>query len=306
VQFDNTRIVIRERSPVELLDLSFHLIRLHAVPLTLLLLLNAAPFALLNYLLLGWLPLPASLDLSVEDYDESNLRYYWLMLAMVFLQAPFATSLLTLFLGKAVFMERPKLAEIFADFGRAFRRVLLCQGVFRCALPALLLPLLAGRQRQLHLMLELVALGAIVLAMVIARSSRPFLNEIVLLERNPLAGDGSGGITIAKRSTMLHGTSGGDLFSRWLGAAVVCSLLTVTLFNTSAFLQGVFLNEWRYYTRPMLQIAYPLCLWLVAGYVAVYRFLSYLDLRIHNEGWEVDLLLRAEAARLQESTPSTR
>jgi hypothetical protein len=31
----------------------------------------------------------------------------------------------------------------------------------------------------------------------------------------------------------------------------------------------------------------------------VVRFLSYLDTRIRNEGWEVELLLRAEASRFQ-------
>jgi hypothetical protein len=38
--------------------------------------------------------------------------------------------------------------------------------------------------------------------------------------------------------------------------------------------------------------------WLVTVYFTVARFLSYLDVRIRNEGWEVELLLRAERARL--------
>ena len=41
----------------------------------------------------------------------------------------------------------------------------------------------------------------------------------------------------------------------------------------------------------------PLAAWLVVGYFAVVRFLCYLDLRIRREGWEVELLLRAEGAR---------
>jgi hypothetical protein len=47
-----------------------------------------------------------------------------------------------------------------------------------------------------------------------------------------------------------------------------------------------------------LQIVWPLCLWLVAAYFSVVRFLSYLDLRIRHEGWEVELLMRAEALRM--------
>jgi hypothetical protein len=36
----------------------------------------------------------------------------------------------------------------------------------------------------------------------------------------------------------------------------------------------------------------------VIGFFAIVRFLSYLELRIRAEGWEIELLLRAEAARL--------
>ncbi len=45
-------------------------------------------------------------------------------------------------------------------------------------------------------------------------------------------------------------------------------------------------------------VEFPLALWLVIGFAAVARFLSYLDVRIRREGWEVELTLRAEAARL--------
>jgi hypothetical protein len=47
-----------------------------------------------------------------------------------------------------------------------------------------------------------------------------------------------------------------------------------------------------------VQFAYPLLLWLVAAYFSVVRFLAYLDLRIKHEGWEVELLMRAEGLRL--------
>ena len=42
----------------------------------------------------------------------------------------------------------------------------------------------------------------------------------------------------------------------------------------------------------------PIAVWLVVGFFTVVRFLSYLDLRIRREGWEVELSPRAEAARL--------
>ena len=36
--------------------------------------------------------------------------------------------------------------------------------------------------------------------------------------------------------------------------------------------------------------------WLVMGFLAVFRFITYLDCRIRLEGWDVELKLRAEAA----------
>jgi hypothetical protein len=43
---------------------------------------------------------------------------------------------------------------------------------------------------------------------------------------------------------------------------------------------------------------FPLTIWIVIGFFAVVRFLCYLDLRIRREGWEVELAMRAEEARL--------
>jgi hypothetical protein len=73
-------------------------------------------------------------------------------------------------------------------------------------------------------------------------------------------------------------------------------LLTACVFGTFLFCCGVFLND----SEPgptMLRYAYPLAMWVVAGYISIVRFLGYLDLRIRHEGWEVELRLRAEAAR---------
>jgi len=75
--------------------------------------------------------------------------------------------------------------------------------------------------------------------------------------------------------------------------------------------QGVLISDWPWNFSPgppmeftynldwfKLQIAYPLCLWLIVAFMSMVRFLSYLDLRIRHEGWEVELLMRAEALRL--------
>ena len=61
--------------------------------------------------------------------------------------------------------------------------------------------------------------------------------------------------------------------------------------------QGIYLAQWQL-GRAMMLFGWPLAMWLTAAFVTVIRFLSYLDLRIRHEGWEVELRMRAEAARL--------
>ena len=50
--------------------------------------------------------------------------------------------------------------------------------------------------------------------------------------------------------------------------------------------------------RNVRPIGVPAAMWTVAAFFAVVRYLSYLDLRIRREGWEVELQVRAEAERL--------
>jgi hypothetical protein len=300
MQLDKTRLVIRERGNSELLDLTFHVLRTHVGPILLLLVIGALPFALINAWLVGWLGTTSSETFGFDDIRD--LRYYWAMYVLVFLQSPLATSLVTIYLGQAVFVERPLIRAVFADLWRLGLRQLWCQGILRLALPVTFLvafmdPSNADFQPAIEFYLLMVATSA----MVIRRSVRPYVSEIVLLEKNPLMSQNRAAMTVARRAKMLHENNGGDLFSRWLGAALASIALFVSVYWFLLFLQGIFVNNWHHNTWFMVHIGFPLALWMVAGYIAIYRFLSYLNLRIHNEGWEVDLLLRAEAARLQES-----
>ncbi|HBO43156.1 MAG TPA: hypothetical protein DD670_04320, partial [Planctomycetaceae bacterium] len=60
---------------------------------------------------------------------------------------------------------------------------------------------------------------------------------------------------------------------------------------------GLFVGEWNY-DGAMLSHGYQAALWLVVGFFTVVRFLGYLDLRIRREGWEVELVMRAESELL--------
>ena len=133
------------------------------------------------------------------------------------------------------------------------------------------------------------------------RGTRPYINEVVVLERNPLRSQNPQRMTVARRSAFLHSPSSGELIVRSLSTGLIALLLWCSTYGLFLFLSGVLLNSWRQGWF-MVTWCYPLSLWLIALYFTVVRFLSYLDLRIRQEGWAVELKLRAEAAKLLGTT----
>jgi len=303
MQLDRTRIAIRERGLLETIDLSLHVIRLFAGPLIACALLAILPLALINYALVGWMA-PTG-----EEVDDIGFRYLWNMTVLIFLEAPLASAFIVGYLGPAVFLEERSLRQIAGDvLGHAFP-LLLCQGLLRGVLIAWLLYLLTDREIA-NGWIEGFAMFALAAWSTAARAFRPYINEIILLERNPLWSRQKTTITVGRRSAHLHGPYSGDLFIRWCGAAGVGLLLTGLVIYTAVMAQGVLTSDWPFHYSLddsafapnldwfKLQFVYPTCLWLVVVFLAVVRFLSYLDLRIRHEGWEVELLMRAEALRL--------
>jgi hypothetical protein len=304
MQLDNTRIAIRERDFLESLDLALHVTRQFAGPWLLCSLLAIVPLALVNYALVGWM-LPGDLDDQVVP-----ARFIWSMLVLIYLEAPLASVFVVAYLGPAVFKETKTIRQVAGDVLRYFPQLFLCQFLLRGVLPAWLILLTADRF-QFNGFTEGFLLTVVVLYATGMRSFRPYINEIVLLERNPLRGKHENTITINKRSSHLHGPYSGDLMIRWLGTAGVAFLLGAMALASAIIAQGILVTDWPWnftmgpppeFTYNLdwfkLQILYPLCLWLVVAFISVVRFLGYLDLRIRHEGWEVELLMRAEAMRL--------
>jgi hypothetical protein len=297
MQLDSTRIAIRERNLLDTFDLALHVMRAYFKPLLITFFAAVIPLMIINDYLVGWI-----LDVEYHDtffYLEEQgaiWRFWWAMTCLVFIEAPLASIFMTSFLGQAVFVAQPSYREVFRDVGKMWVRIVWCQLLVRAILPACLVYLLIDRFDDFNFSVEVMLLGAIAVYVGFIRAIRPFINEIVLLERNPLISRNSSTITIGKRAKDLHGPSGGDLFARWLATAMFGTLLVVCVFGTLLFCSRVFLNE----SQPgptTLRYVYPLAMWVVAGYLAVVRFLGYIDLRIRHEGWEVELRLRAEAAR---------
>ena len=264
MQLDQTRIVIRERGFGELLGLALQVMRAHAGGLTIAFLIGVLPFALLN----GWLLWEI---LQQELWFEGPANYWFLLAFLVVLEVPFATAPITLYLGRITFSGSVSFRAVASDLLRSLPQLLFAQGFIRTLLmPFLLLPYLV----------------------------RPYMGELVLLERNPFFAGKQKRLTTQRRSRNLHSSNGGELFSRWLLAIASGAVLWLALAVGAQSLVGQLagLEPSRFYLHLLV---YPAALWLVVGWMAVVRFLSYLDLRIRREGWEVELMMRAEAQQLQ-------
>ncbi len=263
---DQNRIVIRQRSFVDILDLALRVIRAHAGPLGLSLAVGIVPMALLN----AWL---------LFDYREPDFAYgypatyMWLMTLLVVWQMPLATAPATLYLGKALFVGRPEARAITRDFAESLPQLIIYQVILRglLTLPIITCVLLFG--------------------------AWPYLNEILLLERNPFRAKTARRISTWHRSRALHSGQWGDLFGRSLGSLAVGGLLFASMWCSIWIVSGILLAEWEW-SQSMFTVYFPLALWVVVGFFCVVRFLCYLDLRIGREGWEVELAMRAERSRL--------
>jgi hypothetical protein len=298
VQLDNTHISVKERNLVDICDLSLHVLRQFWRPIVLTSLVGAIPLMVINHLLIGWM---MSIDNNNAFFylDEAGAitRYVWDMSLLIAIEAPLASIFATAYLGQAVFVDNPNIREVFRDVFKMLPRVLWCQLLVRGILPAWLLILAVPRYEDWSIGIEGMLFPMLAIYAVGLRSFRPFINEIVLLEKNPLLSRNHTAMTISRRSTQLHGPSSSDLFSQGFAMSIMTICLATAMFGNFVFLKGVFANSWKV-TPFMLLYAMPLACWMVAIYLNVVRFLRYLDLRIRHEGWEVELRMRAEANRM--------
>ncbi len=290
MQLDNTRIAVRERNLLETFDLALHVVREFWRPWLACSLLAILPLAVLNYALIGWMANP---ELSE---DEISFRYYWTMAVLIYLEAPLASTFVVGFLGPAVFLERPSIRQVLREVLQFAPQLTLCQLFLRGILPVWLL-LLTLDHYEVNIFVEVLVIPGIALYATVIRALRPNITEIILLEKNPLRARGTGAITIGKRSAHLHDPSGSDLIGRWIGSAALAMLLVGIIYVTMTVAVGVLFSAWSggWYETHLI---YPASLWIVAAFMSVVRFLNYLDLRIRHEGWEVELLMRAEGIRL--------
>ncbi len=263
---DDQRIVIRERGYLELLDLGLRILRDQAAPLFLAMLIGIGPLAILNALLLNRAA-------QVPKSGEPPWLFLILMLFVVLWELPLATAAATICLGRALFNRSLEARQIAWEFIQSLPQLLVYQVLLR----GLALATVAGS--------------------VVPLIGNPYLNEVILLERNPMEAQAEESMSTGKRSSMLHRDRGGDLLIRGILNLIVGSVLVAVLWGSMAVAAHWLLNE-ADWSGPFYTFLYPAALWIVAAYFTVVRFLAYLDLRIRCEGWEVELLMRAERDRL--------
>jgi hypothetical protein len=276
MQLDNTRIAIRERDLADVLDLSLQVIRAYALPWFLASLAGAVPLAVLNWWLLKskWL----------LDTPENKALYLGRMVVLVAFELPLASAALTRFIGHAVFVDRPPVRQIVRDLMDSLPQLFFFQIVLRgiIFLPALALGPIWWLWVAIFWWMPFILF--------------PYLNEVILLERNPLVRT-RGRMTTWQRSQALHAGSRGNQFGRWLVSLIIAAALTAGLSLSIWYVAGLFTHHWE--LGDTLYVVYvPAAMWIVASFFAVARYLSYLDMRIRREGWEVELQIRAEADRL--------
>jgi hypothetical protein len=289
MQLDHTAVVIRERGFFEILDLSLRMITRYTKPILRAWGLIAVPLMIANFLVLRSM---------LVDYDdiEDLVSYLRTMILFVTLQAPLVSILLTKYLGQAIFREESHWPALLRAAWTASLPLIWHVGILRATLFAWLLYLtVADRGAGIFMILFLVTAIAI-----LVRALRPFIVEIILLEASPMRSNSQATPTIRNRSQALHNPNAGELAGRWLASAAVATGMFGSIVATYWFFSGMVLLNWNWGPL-MTQVVIPLALWLTAGFLAVVRFFCYLDLRIRNEGWEVELLMRAAAMQFEEA-----
>ena len=304
MQLDRTEIAIRQRTALELFDLSLIVLRRHVRKIMLTSALLGIPLLVADVLATAWmLGEDAYLLFEHLDNPQSAMQYrqaYHVVL-LYFLQFPLISLPTTVFLGSQIFFEPFTLKSLFRRLYPISLRSLLVLGVFRMAVVALVVEAFVDRSVAWDWYVEFWLLSVVGLGVVGLRAGWPYAPEILALELCPLRRPRRGEMSFAQRSRSLHSLLRSDLVARFVGASIFALLLLSMLLAAAMFVQGVTTGDWMW-NRWFNFLVLPTALWLVGLLLVVFRFLSYLDSRIRLEGWELELQLKAEAGRLTAKT----
>ncbi len=300
MQLDKTEIVIRQRSALELLDLSLLVLRKHFGPIWKSSAVLGVPLLVVDVLAVAWM-LNEDSYLAAENLSEPLTAMRWRHSFHVCLlyvcQFPLISLPTTVFLGNQIFFEQMSPSKLLRRLKPIALRCILVLGLLRLGLISLVAEFWIERSVAFDWAAEFWLVIGISFAAVTIRAGWPFAPEILGLELCPLRSSRGGEITYAQRSRGLHKLLMSEHVGRFMASAFFAILLTVALLGVLLFIKGVGTGSWAW-NAWFDHLLFPLCMWLVGLFMAVFRFLSYLDSRIRLEGWEIELRLRAEATRL--------
>lgn len=252
---DAVRVAIRPRGILECLDLAVMFCGRRPLPVVAAAAIGAVPFIVLNRLLAA--------VLGPEETPP--------LAAILALEAAWASVPLTLYLGQSVFADRFSLRAALRDVAAALPALLVFQGLLRT-----------------------VCLAVCVLAPVVFVAMY-YLDQIILLERPPLAG------VWARRSAINRGG-----LARVVRLACIDGLLLASGTVLGTRLLAAVASLWQGrgvgwgspeeldLLTAVLTWHGQIAFWATCGFVTVFRFFTYLDGRIRREGWDVELRLRAD------------
>ncbi|GAB5402679.1 MAG: hypothetical protein Aurels2KO_09100 [Aureliella sp.] len=300
MQLDRTEIEIRQRSGLELLDLSVVVLRNHFWSIFLTSLVVCLPLLILDLIVIRWMLTERAL-FAVEylDVPETALqnRHAAHLIALFCVQFPLMSLPTTIMLGNLVFYQPLSIKELLARLRPIAWRCILVMGIMRLGLVSLVLELFVQMDVVFDWTTEVLILFIFPAWAILVRSFAPFAPEILGLELCPLKSKDSTVVTYRGRSRRLHNTLAGEHMGRMLGVIFCSSMLLAMLVALQIAYSGGANGVWKW-TAQTNYIGLPLALWCVGMFLSVVRFLSYLDSRIRLEGWEIELRMRAEADRL--------
>ena len=261
-----------------------------------LLFLNAMPFVVLDYCLIGWMT-------DVSFSVELSTAYYVAVIALIVSQAQLGTCLITIFMGRVMFLEEHSIWAVLKQFLKRLPYFLYSQGILRVALFAVPVTMItAPRDSEEAYLMAFLGLPVIAFVGLLVRAMRPFVPEVIYLEQTPLKSK-SDLPSLSQRSRNLHMLAAASITMQSVLILLFAPLLLFSIH--SVFVMADSLFSIRANSDISLQPFYILISgWLVAGFFAVVRFLMYIDVRIRQEGWSVDLKFRSENTLLRQSRES--
>lgn len=300
MQLDRTQIEIRQRSGLELFDLSIVVLRKHLWPIVWTSLLVGLPLLIIDSLFIRWILSEEAL-FAVEHLEvgESTLRQRHAahLIALFCIQFPLISLPTTIMLGSLVFYQPLSPADLVNRLRPIVWRCLLVMGLLRFGLVTLPLELFVRADMPFDWSIEILIIVILPGWSLLVRSFAPFAPEILGLELCPIRSRDKTAITYRQRSRRLHNTLAGEHMGRMLGTVFSCILLLAMLVGVQIAITGIVTGTWKW-TAITNYVGLPIALWFLGLYLSVLRFLSYLDSRIRLEGWEIELRMRAEAERL--------